>query len=161
LKQKVSKRVSLISENDRKTWLNYINNFKSININFRNNEKEIINKPNKKTFRKTISLSRFKLINKGKVKPDGVLDLHGHRLKDAKIALHNYIANAYEENVRNILIITGKGQSNAGVLKKEVPLWLNDKILTNVIVNYKIAPRNFGGEGALLVRIKNKNKNFN
>ncbi len=161
MKQKVSKRVSLISENDRKTWLNYINNFKSININFRNNEKEIINKPNKKTLRKTISLSRFKLINKGKVKPDGVLDLHGHRLKDAKIALHNYIANAYEENVRNILIITGKGQSNAGVLKKEVPLWLNDKILTNVIVNYKIAPRNFGGEGALLVRIKNKNKNFN
>ncbi len=161
MKQKVSKRVSLISENDRKTWLNYINNFKSININFRNNEKEIINKPNKKTFRKTISLSRFKLINKGKVKPDGVLDLHGHRLKDAKIVLHNYIANAYEENVRNILIITGKGQSNAGVLKKEVPLWLNDKILTNVIVNYKIAPRNFGGEGALLVRIKNKNKNFN
>ena len=161
MKQKVSKRVSLISENDRKTWLNYINNFKSININFRNNEKEIINKPNKKTFRKTISLSRFKLINKGKVKPDGVLDLHGHRLKDAKIALHNYIANAYEENVRNILIITGKGQSNAGVLKKEVPLWLNDKKLTNVIVNYKIAPRNFGGEGALLVRIKNKNKNFN
>ena len=161
MKQKVSKRVSLISENDRKTWLNYINNFKSININFRNNEKEIINKPNKKTFRKTISLSRFKLINKGKVKPDGVLDLHGHRLKDAKIALHNYIANAYEENVRNILIITGKGQSNAGVLKKEVPLWLNDKILTNLIVNYKIAPRNFGGEGALLVRIKNKNKNFN
>ena len=151
----------LISENDRKTWLNYINNFKSININFRNNEKEIINKPNKKTLRKTISLSRFKLINKGKVKPDGVLDLHGHRLKDAKIALHNYIANAYEENVRNILIITGKGQSNAGVLKKEVPLWLNDKKLTNVIVNYKIAPRNFGGEGALLVRIKNKNKNFN
>ena len=161
MKQKVSKRVSLISENDRKTWLNYINNFKSININFRNNEKEIINKPNKKTLRKTISLSRFKLINKGKVKPDGVLDLHGHRLKDAKIALHNYIANAYEENVRNILIITGKGQSNAGVLKKEVPLWLNDKKLTNVIVNYKIAPRNFGGEGALLVRIKNKNKNFN
>ena len=161
MKQKVSKIVSLISENDRKTWLNYINNFKSININFRNNEKEIINKPNKKTFRKTISLSRFKLINKGKVKPDGVLDLHGHRLKDAKIALHNYIANAYEENVRNILIITGKGQSNAGVLKKEVPLWLNDKILTNVIVNYKVAPKIFGGEGALLVRIKNKNKNLN
>ena len=28
------------------------------------------------------------------------------------------------------------------------------------LVNYKIAPRNFGGEGALLVRIKNKNKNL-
>ena len=103
----------------------------------------------------------MKLINKGKVKPDGVLDLHGYKLHDAKIAIQKYIVNAYEENIRNILIITGKGQNNTGALKKEVPLWLNDTILANLLVNYKIAPKNFGGEGALLVRIKNKNKNLN
>ena len=78
-----------------------------------------------------------------------------------KIILQKYIVNAYEENLRNILIITGKGQNNTGVLKKEVPLWLNDKILTRLLVNYKIAPKSLGGEGALLVRIKNKNKNLN
>ena len=69
--------------------------------------------------------------------------------------------NAYEKNIRNVLIITGKGYNNTGILKKEVPLWLNDKILTKLLINYKIAPKNFGGEGALLVRIKNKNKNLN
>ena len=114
--------------------------------------------PQNKYFKKKNSLSHLKLINQGKVKPDGVLDLHGYKLYDAKIILQKYIVNAYEENVRNILIITGKGQNNTGVLKKEVPLWLNDKVLTNLLVNYKIDPKYFGGEGALLVRIKNKNK---
>ena len=152
--------MSLISEKDRKTWQHYIDNFNSFNVSFRNDEKAIINRPKQKTFHKTISLSRFKLIKKGKATPDGVIDLHGYKLKDAKIALEKYIVNAYEENIRNILIITGKGQNNKGVLKKEIPLWLNDKILTNFLVNYKVAPKNFGGDGALLVRIKNKNKNF-
>ena len=150
--------MSLISENDKKTWQNYIENFKNFNINFSDNGKDIVNKTRQKIYHKSISLNHFKLIKQGKVKPDGVLDLHGYKLYDAKIILQKYIVNAYEENVRNILIITGKGQNNTGVLKKEVPLWLNDKVLTNLLVNYKIAPKYFGGEGALLVRIKNKNK---
>tara|TARA_B100001063_G_C16684206_1_gene513460 strand:- start:173 stop:640 length:468 start_codon:yes stop_codon:yes gene_type:complete len=153
--------MSIISENDRKTWKNYIDNFKNFNINFSGTDKEIINRSPKKIFQKTISLNYLKLLDQGKVKPNGVLDLHGYKLQDAKIILHRYIINAYEENVRNILIITGKGQNNTGVLKKEVPLWLNNEILTNLLVNYKIAPKKFGGEGALLVRIKNKNKNKN
>ena len=79
-------------------------------------------------------------------------------MKTAKIVLHNYIVNAYEKKIRNILIITGKGHNNTGVLKKEVPLWLNDKALINLLINYETAPNKFGGEGALLVRIKNRNK---
>ena len=150
--------MSLISENDRKAWKNYIDNFKSFNVSFQNDEKDVVNQTSKKTLQKKNPISHLKLINQGKVNPDGVLDLHGYKLYDAKIILQKYIVNAYEENVRNILIITGKGQNNTGVLKKEVPLWLNDKVLTNLLVNYKIAPKYFGGEGALLVRIKNKNK---
>tara|TARA_B100001063_G_scaffold186309_1_gene176231 strand:- start:342 stop:803 length:462 start_codon:yes stop_codon:yes gene_type:complete len=153
--------MSLISKNDRKTWQNYIDNFKNFNINFRSNEKDIINILPKKKYRETVSSRQFELINKGKVKPEGILDLHGYKLKDAKITLQKYIVNAYEEKVRTILIITGKGQNSTGILKKEVPLWLNDKMFTSLLVNYKIAPKNLGGEGALLVRIKNKNKNLN
>jgi DNA-nicking Smr family endonuclease len=153
--------MSIISENDRKTWKIYIDNFKNFNINLSSRDKYIINRPPKKIFKKTVSLNYLKSLDQGKVKPDGVLDLHGYKLQDAKTTLQRYIINAYEENVRNILIITGKGQNNTGVLKKEVPLWLNNEILTNLLVNYKIAPKNFGGEGALLVRIKNKNKNIN
>ena len=153
--------MSLISKNDRKTWQNYIDNFKNFNINFHNYEKDVINILPKKKYRETVSSSQLELINKGKVKPEGILDLHGYKLKDAKITLQKYIVNAYEEKVRTILIITGKGQNSTGILKKEVPLWLNDKMLASLLVNYKIAPKNLGGEGALLVRIKNKNKNLN
>ena len=153
--------MSIISENDRKIWQNYIDNFKGFNINFSYKNKDIVSRTQKKKLQRTVSLNYLKLIDQGKVKPDGVLDLHGYKLKDARIILQKYIVNAYEENVRNVLIITGKGQNNTGVLKKEVPSWLNDEILTNLLVNYKIAPKNFGGEGALLVRIKNKNKNKN
>ena len=64
------------------------------------------------------------------------------------------------KNIRNVLIITGKGSNNKGVLKKEVPRWLNDKLLCKFLVNFNYAPEQFGGEGALFVRIKNKYKNY-
>ena len=144
--------MSSISKNDKQTWENYIANFNSFSINLKNRKKNLVKK-------KTISTNKLSSFQKEKKNiPQGILDLHGYRLKTAKIILHNYIVNAYEKKIRNILIITGKGRNNTGVLKKEVPLWLNDKKLIGLLINYETAPNKFGGEGALLVRIKNKNK---
>ena len=81
-------------------------------------------------------------------------------MHNARIALQKYILNAYEKNIRNILIITGKGYNNKGILKEEVPLWLNDQNLMSLLINFEIAPKEFGGDGALLVKIKNKKKNL-
>ncbi len=144
--------MSSISKNDKQTWENYISNFNSFSINLKNRKKNLVKK-------KTNSTSRLSPFKKEKKNiPQGILDLHGYRLKTAKIILHNYIVNAYEKKIRNILIITGKGRNNTGVLKKEVPLWLNDETLIDLLINYETAPNKFGGDGALLVRIKNKNK---
>ena len=144
--------MSSISKNDKQTWENYIANFNSFSINLKNHKKNLVKK-------KIISTNKLRPFQKEKKDiPQGILDLHGYRLKTAKVILHNYIVNAYEKKIRNILIITGKGRNNTGVLKKEVPLWLNDKTLINLLINYETAPNKFGGEGALLVRIKNKNK---
>ena len=152
MKQKAFEIMSPISKNDKQTWENYIANFNSFNINLKNRKKNLVKK-------KTILTNKLSPNQKQKKNiPQGILDLHGYRLKTAKIILHNYILNAYERKIRNILIITGKGRNNTGVLKKEVPLWLNDETLIDLLINYEIAPNKFGGEGALLVRIKNKNK---
>ncbi len=152
MKQKVFEIMSPISKSDKQTWENYIADFNSFGINLKNRKKNLVKK-------KTFSTSKLSNFQKEKKKfPEGIIDLHGYRLKTAKIILHNYIINAYEKKIRNILIITGKGRNNTGVLKKEVPLWLNDKTLMNLLINYETAPNKFGGEGALLVRIKNKNK---
>ncbi len=144
--------MSSISKSDKQTWENYIANFGRFSFNLKNGKKNLVKK-------KTFSTSKLSPLQKEKKNiPEGIIDLHGYRLKTARIILHNYIVNAYEKKIRNILIITGKGHNNTGVLKKEVPLWLNDKTLVNLLINYKTAPNKFGGEGALLVRIKNKNK---
>ena len=144
--------MSSISKNDKQTWENYIANFNSFSINLKNRKKNLVKK-------KTFSTSKLSPFSKEKKNmPEGILDLHGYRLQRAKIILHNYIVNAYEKKFRNILIITGKGRNNTGVLKKEVPIWLNDEKLKNFLINYETAPNKFGGDGALLVRIKNKNK---
>ena len=146
-----------ISKIDKKTWENYIADFNNFNISLKKNKNIVLN--SKKVIpRKTLSHNHFKLSKQMKLEPDGVLDLHGYRLHNAKITLQKYILKAYENNLRNILIITGKGYNNTGILKKEVPLWLNDRTLINLLINFKIAPKKFGGEGALLVKIKNKNK---
>ena len=141
-----------ISKRDKQTWENYIANFDSFSLNLKNRKKYLVKK-------KTFSTSKLSHLQKEKKNiPEAIIDLHGYRLQQARIILHNYIVNAYEKKIRNILIITGKGHNNTGVLKKEVPLWLNDKTLINFLINYETAPKKFGGEGALLVRIKNKNK---
>ena len=152
--------MSLISKNDKKAWENYIANFNNFSINFQNSKNSQVNKQTKTILKNFSSHGRLNSYKNKKVRPEGVIDLHGYRLHNARIALQKYILNAYEKNIRNILIITGKGYNNKGILKKEVPLWLNDQNLMSLLVNFEIAPKEFGGDGALLVKIKNKKKNL-
>ena len=152
--------MSLISKIDKKVWENYIANFNNFSINFQNRKNNQVNKQTKIFLKNSSSNGQLNSYKNRKIRPEGVLDLHGYRLHNARIALQKYILNAYEKNVRNILIITGKGYNNKGILKKEVPLWLKDQNLISLLVNFEIAPKEFGGEGALLVKIKKKKKNL-
>ena len=150
--------MSPISENDKRTWEDYISNFNSLSINFRNNKKDQVYRLKKSKSKKILLKNKLKLSRDGKLEPEGIIDLHGYRLQNAKVVLQNYILNAYDKNLRSILVITGKGYNNNGALRKEVPIWLSERILSNFLINFKTAPKNYGGEGALMVRIKNKNK---
>ena len=152
--------MSPISKNDKKAWENYIANFNNFSINFQDSKNNEVNKQTKIFLKNSSSHGQSNSYKNRKAKPEGIIDLHGYRLQNARIALQKYILNAYEKNIRNILIITGKGYNNKGILKKEVPLWLNDKKLISFLVYFKIAPKEFGGDGALLVKIKNKKKNL-
>ena len=153
----------LISKYDKKIWEDYISNYenfvivskKGITPNTTDNKiKSHLYKANKYK-------NSSRTIKKRGLKPEEVLDLHGHTLYSGKIILHKYLIGCYEKNIRDVLIITGKGQNKRGVLKEEVPKWLGDSTLKKFIINYEIAPKHFGGDGALLVRIKNKYKNNN
>ncbi len=151
-----------ISRYDKKVWKNYVSNFEKTVLCLSDDKlTKIKSKKNKIVFRKDNSLDQKHKLKKNKLNPDKILDLHGHTLYSARLLLYKSISDCYEKNIRNILIITGKGQNNKGLLKEEVPRWLSDKLLNKFLVNFNIAPKHFGGEGALLVRIKNRYKRLN
>ena len=156
-----------LSKEDKETWEKYKLNMHKLRIDIKKIETNSYNKNLNKSFQKknnknyilNNTFDKFlKLLNKNRIEPDGIIDLHGYRLKEAKIKLENYIFQAFNNNKRNILIITGKGVNNSGLLKKEVPTWLAEKKIQEILISYKSAPRSFGGEGALIIRLKNKLK---
>lgn len=150
--------MATISKDDKRIWENYVSNLEKYILFPKNNgllKNKIVN--NNHIIRNKSSNS-VRSLKKKKLELDAILDLHGQTLYSAKLLLHKFMSNCYEKNIRNILIITGKGQNNKGVLKEEVPKWLNDNLLNKFLVNFNVAPKHFGGEGALLVRLKNRFK---
>ena len=155
----------LLSNEDKEIWENYKLNMHKLRINtkkldinskIKNNNKTLLNITKKNNIFNNKFEKFIKLLNKRKTEPDGIIDLHGLKLQEAKLILKNYIFQAYNNDRRNILIITGKGLNKTGVLKKEVPIWLNEREIKKILISYENAPKSFGGEGALIIRLKNK-----
>ena len=148
-----------ITKDDKKIWTNYVSNLNSHTLKF--NPKNNV-KSNKSLYKINLKESKSfsKLLKKGLLKLDNVVDFHGYRLNDAKIVLKNFVIMSYKSNYQNILVITGKGQNNSGALKQELPKWLCEKEVSKYIISFMHAPKNLGGEGAVLIRVKNKNKNM-
>ncbi len=62
----------------------------------------------------------------GKVAPARSLDLHGRTAQQAHHALVEFLHSAARDRLRCVEIITGRGSGEAGgVLRRELPLWLN------------------------------------
>jgi DNA-nicking Smr family endonuclease len=66
-----------------------------------------------------------------------------------------------------VLVITGKGgkadrsdasfddwSTQRGVLRRSVPLWLDDPELRGIVIGYGAAGVRHGGEGALYIRLR-------
>ena len=103
--------------------------------------------------------ARFK---RGQMPLDGRLDLHGYNQDEARQALARFLARAEAEGWRCILIITGKGQRTKpgelrrGVLRENVPLWLNEAPNRTRILTFSSAQPRDGGAGALYVLLKRR-----
>lgn len=148
-----------ISKEDKKLWSEYISNINSYSLNF-NLNKKIVGKKYSSNSNLKETKSFPKLVKKGLLRVDSVMDLHGYRLNDARIAFKKFIIMSYNRKHKNILVITGKGKDNSGVLKKELPSWLSEKEISKYTVSHMSAPKKLGGEGAVLIRLKNINKSI-
>ncbi len=86
------------------------------------------------------------------------IDLHGMTQDQARAALIAFLARAFDDGWRAVLVITGKGVQGDGVLRKSVPGWLGAPALSHMVAGISEAARHHGGEGALYVALKRKPK---
>jgi DNA-nicking Smr family endonuclease len=89
---------------------------------------------------------------------DARLDLHGMTQAQAHVALARFLGRAQADGAKFVLVITGMGERGAvgerGVLRRQVPLWLNLPEFRPYVLGFEQAHSGHGGEGALYVRLR-------
>jgi DNA-nicking Smr family endonuclease len=97
---------------------------------------------------------RMKQVERGQLKPEAVLDLHGLTIDEATTRALFFLQNAVHHNLGTVLIITGKGlHSNDGpVLQESIKKLLRQSV--DSVLEWGVAPRRYGGTGALLVFLR-------
>jgi DNA-nicking Smr family endonuclease len=97
-------------------------------------------------------------LSRGRKEIDARLDLHGMTQTRAHHALLGFLQRSRHEGLTFVLVITGKGklgaESERGVLRRQVPQWLNLPEFRALVVGFEEAHIGHGGEGALYVRIR-------
>ncbi len=92
-------------------------------------------------------------------------DLHGFSLNEANIKVKQLIKSCSEKNIREILLITGKGlhsnnndvykSSDLSKLRYSVPEFINSNPeISKLVLSIKQAPQKDGGQGALLIKLR-------
>ncbi|MBQ8481149.1 MAG: Smr/MutS family protein [Alphaproteobacteria bacterium] len=123
---------------------------------FDNNKPEGIDKATLRKFKR----EEFKI--------EATLDLHGFTEDDAFIKVDNFIPQCYNQGKRCVVIITGKGLTvredddiftPKGILKRQVPQWLDMPRIRSMILIYKHPSEKLGGSGSLYILLK-RNKNI-
>jgi len=106
----------------------------------------------------------FQRLLRGKLQIDGRLDLHGLTQEQARIALRSKLMDAHGRDKRLILVITGKGKSRIdefnrniqGVLRQNLPLWLRQAPLAQIVLEVTNAQLRDGGSGAFYVYLRRR-----
>ena len=134
---------SKISDKDKKDWENFLSNNENLPNKDSHETKRIIRKIN-------------------------IFDLHGYSLNEANIKVNNLIQHAYNNDVKKLIIVTGKGlhsenekdpyvSRDLSILKYSVPEYIkSNNQLMSMINEIKDASIEDGGEGAFYIFLKKK-----
>ncbi len=133
-----------ITDKDKKDWENFILN-----------KQKIFDKDS--SLKNTINNKKFNFI-----------DLHGFSLESANKTIEEYINNSYEEGVKKITVVTGKGKRSKvednpylsrelSILKNSVPEFIrSNQNLMKKIKGISEANIDDGSSGAFYIYLKDK-----
>ena len=93
-------------------------------------------------------------------------DLHGFTLDEANIKVKKIIDHCVKNKFKELLLITGKGihstsdedayvSKNFGKLKYSVPEFIKTSELNKFVISINDADKKDGGEGAIIIKLKN------
>jgi len=104
----------------------------------------------------SIERPTWRKIKKGRITIDARIDLHGLIRAEAHNLLHGFLVQARERGMRHVLVITGKGRSGSseGVLRRDVPQWLEKAEFRLLVSGVETSAPGHGGDGALYVRLR-------
>jgi DNA-nicking Smr family endonuclease len=88
----------------------------------------------------------------GRMRPQRTLDLHGRTVQTAFLAFSSFIQSARQDGLRCIEIVTGRGVGEGGVLKRELPHWINLPHMRGHILAATHSSRTNTGSVRLLLR---------
>ena len=97
---------------------------------------------------------------------DFKIDLHGYSLQESFEKIKSIVENCYQKDLRNILIITGKGlrskvkenpylSEDLRLLKYAIPNFIKDNF-SDIINSMEETDQSLGGSGAFLLRLKKR-----
>ena len=132
-----------ISDKDKKDWENFLSKKSPI-------------------YNKDLEISKKNIIK------SKTFDFHGFSLDEANKAIKKIIKESYDQNIRKLIIITGKGihsdnekdpykSKELGILKYSLPEYIkNDIELPQFINQIEEADIEDGGSGAFYILLKKK-----
>jgi len=95
---------------------------------------------------------RWRDLRRGRTRPERTLDLHGRRAEEAHGATLAFLRAAHAEGLRCVAIVTGKGSGEGGILRRELPHWLNLPAVRPLILGAAHPQRANTGAVHLLLR---------
>ncbi len=98
--------------------------------------------------------SSHKHIRRGRVEAQARIDLHGKKHDEAKAYLLQRLEGHYSEHLRCVLVITGRGERDEGVLRTSLSAWLGDSEFRAIVSGLAPAHTRHGGKGAWYVFLR-------
>ena len=156
--------MSKLTKEDLALWSYYTSNITHISkkieltSNSQKNKKERKSLPLTNKNNLILEQQTKKMLKNKQFVVDAFLDLHGLSQIEAKIKIKEFVKAAFFKKKRHIIIITGKGENNKGILKNKTPNWLAEEEISKYIIGFLNPPEFLGGDGAIYINIKNINK---
>lgn len=101
---------------------------------------------------------RERRVRRGQLEFSAKLDLHGHTQASADKFLHAFLVRQRADNARCVLVITGKGRSGEGVIRRNFLNWLSTSDARQIVSGYAQSHQKHGGSGAFYVFLRRLNK---